>query len=235
MPLTPNEISNKKFPVVHRRGYDRPEVDRFLAFVAEHYSTAIQKIAIAAEGRLTTEDDIASEIAELLRAARTTTTRIKEKAQAEADRMRSQAEADVREQREAAEAEVRARLDEAEKERDDVLQRAAAQATRTIEVSEQQRSKVAALLEERYGELLEHERELRTRIASLEKLVAEMRGQLEPLEQIDLTEVDKLFAGTKVNDEGIPESQFAESSRLDIVDLQRRVRETEGHEKNALP
>lgn len=219
--------------MVHGRGYDRSEVDRFLARVAEDYSTAIQKIAIAAEGGITTEDDIGSEIAELLRVARETATRIKDKAQAEADSLRSQAEADVREQGEAAEAEVRARLDKAEKERDDLLQRAAARARRTIQSSEQQQREVAALLEERYGELLEHERELRTRIASLEQLVAEMRGQLEPLEQIDLTEDGKLFGVANENDEGISESQVAEIPRGDIVDLQRRLRETEDHEKNA--
>jgi DivIVA domain-containing protein len=232
MPLTPNEIVNRKFPVVHGRGYDRSEVDRFLGLVAEDYSSAIQKIAIAAEGGFTTEDDIGTEIAELLRAARDTAMRIKNKAQSEADSLMAQAEADVREQREAAAADVRARLDEAEKERDDLLERADARAGKTIESSEQLKNKVAAVLRERYGELLEHEKELRIRIGGLEKLVEKMREELKPLERIDLTEDEELFVVGQENEE-ILESEFAQESGVDIVDLQERLRKTQGREETA--
>lgn len=193
MPLTPSDVSNMRFPVVHRRGYDRVEVDRFLALVAEDYSAAIQKIAVAASGGITTEDDIASEIGELLGAARKTAERIKDKSQAQADSMVAEAEADTRARREAAEKDLRERLEEAERERDDLLARARAQAEKTIELSERQTNRFAELLQERYGALLEHEKLLRSQIDALESLVAQMREQLEPLAQIDLTDAGRIL------------------------------------------
>jgi DivIVA domain-containing protein len=232
MPLTPDEVSIKRFPVVHGRGYDRTEVDRFLALVAEDYSAAIQKIAVAASGGITTEDDIASEIRELLRAARETSQRIKDKAQANADSMVAKAEADTRAQREVAENDVRAQLEEAERERDDLLERANAHAQKTIEASERQKIRFAQLLQERYGELLEHEKELRTRIAALEKLVTQMREQLEPVEQIDLTDAAELFMAEQEEGEGVAASDSAEGSDVDIVNLQRRLRAVPGRDEN---
>lgn len=193
MPLTPSDVSSMRFPVVHRRGYDRVEVDRFLALVAEDYSAAIQKIAVAASGGITTEEDIASEIGELLGAARKTAERIKDKSQAQADNMVAEADAHARARREAAENDLRERLEEAERERDDLLARARAQAEKTIELSERQTNRFAELLQERYGALLEHERQLRSQIDTLESLVAQMREQLEPLAQIDLTNAGRML------------------------------------------
>jgi DivIVA domain-containing protein len=228
MPLTPDELLSKKFPVVYGRGYDRSEVDQFLGLVAEDYAAAIQKIAVAAEGGIPTEDDIGSEVAEVLRTARDTAMRIKNKAQAEADSMMAHAEADVREQREAAAAEVRAQLEKAEKERDDLLEQAEARARRTIESFDQQKSEFVALVQERYRELLEYEKELRSRIDGLEKLVADMRVLLEPIEQIDLTDEVALI----VEALEAAESLFAERSGVDDVDLQRRQRTMPGRDEN---
>lgn len=207
MPLTPDEVSKKKFSVVRGRGYNRSEVEQYLALVAEDYSTAIQKIAVAAGAGTTTEDDIASEIGELLRAASETARRIKDKARAEADSMMAQAEADAR-----------AQIEEAEKVRDDLFQRAESQVKKTIDSSERQKSKFVALVQERYGELLEHEKELRLRIDGLEQLVAEMRAQLEPLEQIDLTDDEKLIIGAPEVDKEVAGSESDEGSRVDVVD-----------------
>lgn len=226
MPLTPDEVSNMRFPVVHRRGYDRVEVDRFLALVAEDYSAAIQKIAVAASGGITTEDDIASEIGQLLEAARKTSQRIKDKAQAHADSMVAQAEADTRAHREAAENDVRERLKEAEKERNDLLERARADAQKTIESSELQTIRFAELHQERFGELLNHEKVLRAQIDALESLFMQMREQLEPLAQIDLTDAEELFNEEQEADEEVAAFDSAEGSGVDIVDLQRRLRTT---------
>lgn len=231
MPLTPDDVSNMKFPVVHRRGYDRVEVDRFLALVAEDYSAAIQKIAVAASGGITTEEDIASEIGELLEVARKTSQRIKDKAQAQADSMVAKAKADTRAYREAAENEVRERLEEVEKERDDLLERARAHAQKTIELSELQTVRFAELLQRRYGELLEHEKVLRAQIDAIESLVIQMREQLEPLAQIDLTEAEELFIEEQEADEEVAALDSAEGSGVDIVDLQSRLRTTLGRDE----
>ncbi|MGH2703031.1 MAG: DivIVA domain-containing protein [Actinomycetota bacterium] len=212
MPLTPDDVSNVSFPVVHRRGYDRVEVDRFLALVAEDYSTAIQKIAVAASGGNTTEEDIASEIGQLLEAARKTSQRIKDKAQAHADSMVAKAKADTRAYREAAENDVRERLEEADKERNDLLERARAHAQKTIELSELQTIRFAELLQERYGELLKHEKGLRAQIDALESLFMQMREQLEPLAQIDLTDAEELLIGEQEADEEVAALDSAEGS-----------------------
>jgi DivIVA domain-containing protein len=207
MPLTPDEVSKKKFSVVRGRGYNRWEVEQYLALVAGDYSAAIQKIAVAANVGRTTEDDIASEIGELLRAASETARRIKDKARTEADGMMAKAEADAR-----------ARIEEAEKKRDDLFQWSDAQAKKTIESSERQKSKFVALAQERYGELLEHEKELRLRIDGLEKLVAEMRAKLEPLEQIDLTDDEELFIDVPEADDEVAGFESHEGSRVEVVD-----------------
>lgn len=213
MPLTPHDVSNMTFPVVHRRGYDRVEVDRFLAIVAEDYGAAIQRIAVAASGGSTSEDDIASEIRELLETARETSQRIKGKAQAQADSLVAQAEANSRAHREAAEKYVREQLEDAEKERDDLLERARDQAQKTIESSERQTTRFAQLLQERYGELLEHEKVLRAQIGALESLIMQMREQLEPLAQIDLTDPAERFMENQEADEEVTVFDSAEGSR----------------------
>jgi len=207
MPLTPDEVSKKKFSVIRGRGYDRSEVEQYLALVAEDYSAAIQKIAVAANVGMTTEDDIASEIGELLRAATESARRIKDRARTEADGTIAKAEADAR-----------ARIEEAEKKCDDLFRRSDAEAKKTLESSERQKNKLVTLAQERYGQLLEHEKELRLRIDGLERLVAEMRAQLEPLEQIGLTDDEELFIDVPEADDEVAGYESDEVSRLQVVD-----------------
>ena len=190
-----------RFSLVHRRGYDREEVDCFLAQVAEDYSAAIQKIAVAASGGIATEDDIASEIGELLGAARKTAQTIKDKAQAQVNGMLAKAEAETRAQREAAENDVRERFEVADREREDLLEQARAYAQKTIESSERQTFRFAELLQERYGGLLEHEKLLRSEIDTLESLVKQMREQLEPLAEINLTDAGGIIEDHEVGEE----------------------------------
>lgn len=227
MPLTPDEVANKRFQVVYGRGYARPEVDQYLSVVADDYSAAIQKIAVAASGGIATEDDIASEMGELLRAARETATRIKDKARAEADRITAEAESDARQQ-----------LEQAEKRRADLLSRATTEATQMVEdaeerarkmreASERQNSEVAARAQERFGSLLEHERELRERIDVLDELVTEMRAQLEPLEQIDLMDDEDLTVEESGSEEEAVEPTVTEGPGTGIWDLQERLRQAD--------
>jgi len=189
------------------------EVDRFLALVAEDYSAAIQKIAVAASEGITTEEDIASEIGQLLEAARKTSQRIKDKAKAQADSLVAKVEADTRAYREAAENDVRGRLEDAKRERDDLLERSRAHAQKTIELSELQTIRFAELLQERYGELLEHEKVLRAQIGALESVFMQMREQLEPLAQIDLTGAEELLIEEQEADEEVAALDSAEGSR----------------------
>jgi cell division initiation protein len=217
MPLTPEEVAKRQFQVVLGRGYDRSEVDQFLDRVAEDYSAAIQKIAIAASGGIASEDEIASEIGELLRGVRETANRIKNKAQAEADRIKADAESDARREFEQAEKQRVELLGEAETKAMQVVEDAEERARQLTESSLRQKSEAAARAQERYGSLLEHERELRERTETLETLVTEMRGLLEPLEQIDLTDDDELSVEGRQSEEG----RFSPVVR----DLRGRMRE----------
>jgi DivIVA domain-containing protein len=190
MPHTPDEVANKKFQVVIGRGYDRTEVDEFLDSVAEDYSAAIQKIAIAASGGITTEDEIASEIGELLRAARQTADRIKEKAQAQAEQIKTEAERDARGQIGEAEKRRAEIVGEAESDAEQLINNAEERAREVTESSVRHKNEAVARLQERYASLVEHEKELRERTDALERLVTEMQGLLEPIERIDLTGED---------------------------------------------
>jgi DivIVA domain-containing protein len=191
MPLTPDEVANKRFQVVLGRGYDRSEVDQFLNSVAEDYSAAIQKIAVAAGGGIGTEDDIASEMGELIRAARRTADRIREKAQAHADEIKAKAESGALEELEGAEKQRADLLEKAESRASQLVGEAEERARRVTESSLRQKSESVAQIQERYASVVKYERELRERTEALEKLITEMRAVLEPLEQIDLTdEVD---------------------------------------------
>ena len=225
MPLTPEEVAKKTFQLVYGRGYDRSEVDKYLARVADDYSAAIQKIAVAAGGGITAEDDIASEMGELLRAARETATRIKVKAQATADRITEEAESRAREQVEQAEKGHAEQLARAENEATQIVKDAEERARRLREASEREKRELAARAEERYSSLLEHERELRERLDALERLVTEMRTQLEPLEQIDLTGDEDLSVGEDQIEKETGEPSVSEDSGADIWDLQERLRQ----------
>jgi cell division initiation protein len=217
MPLTPEEVAKRQFQVVLGRGYDRSEVDQFLDRVAEDYSAAIQKIAIAASGGIASEDEIASEIGELLRGVRETANRIKNKAQAEADRIKADAESDARREFEQAEKQRAELLGEAETKAMQVVEDAEERARQLTESSLRQKSEAAARAQERYGSLLEHERELRERTEALETLVTEMRALMEPLEQIDLTDDDELSVeGRQSEEDGVSPV---------VRDLRKRLRE----------
>jgi DivIVA domain-containing protein len=45
MPLTPEDIRQKWFKAIYKRGYDPEDVDAFLAQVADDYSALVQKMA----------------------------------------------------------------------------------------------------------------------------------------------------------------------------------------------
>jgi cell division initiation protein len=212
MPLTPDEVARRKFQVVLGRGYDRSEVDQFLDRVAEDYRAAIQKIAIAASGGIATEDEIASEMGELLRAARETANRIKEKAHAEADRVKAETESGARRELEEAERQRGELLGEAETNARQIVEDAEERARQLTESSLRQKSEAAARAQERYGSLVEHERELRERTEALETLVTEMRALLVPLEQIDLTDDDELSVEGGRSEEGSVSPAASEGS-----------------------
>ena len=186
MPLTPEEIRQKSFKAVYKRGYDRDEVDAFLAQVAADYSAAIQKIAVAAEGGIDSSEDIAAEVSEVLRVARESALRINQKARESADGVLADAHQRANELTERAErqhAEARARV-EAEARR--MIELAEQRALELRESAERERNETLDQVQKRYAALTSLEDQLRDRIGSLEGLVGEMRAQVGPAESKEL-------------------------------------------------
>jgi DivIVA domain-containing protein len=215
MPLTPEEVSRKKFTIVHRRGYDQSEVEQYLGLVAEDYNAAIQRIGDAAGGM--TEDDIASEVGELLRTARDAARRIKEKARIEAESMLAKAQAEAATQ-----------IEQSERRRNDILQRAEAEATNKLATAERQKSQAVELIKQRTDEMVEHEKKLRSRVDELETLVTELRVVLDPVE-IDLLDDESALMVSSEDDE-VARPEPVDGTTMDIRELQRQARRRMGEE-----
>lgn len=93
MTLTPEDIARQRFPMTLRRGYEKEEVDRFLATVAADYIRVSQKLEEAtarageSEARLSADpaESAPEEVRAILVAARESAQRILRKARIEAD------------------------------------------------------------------------------------------------------------------------------------------------------
>jgi cell division initiation protein len=105
MPPSPEEIENARF-ATKLFGYDRDEVDVFLAEIAADYSNAIQEID--ASKRIAGNPDLmlGDEVGKLLQQARETAESIRRQAQQEAEGLRAQAEQESMQRREEARQEV---------------------------------------------------------------------------------------------------------------------------------
>jgi DivIVA domain-containing protein len=203
MPLTPEEIKAKTFTSGFGRGYDRREVEAFLAQVADDYEAAIERIVVAAHGGLDRNDDIAAEVGEVLRVARQSAQRMRQKAQEAADgliagaeqragQLRAKAERTQSEARVQAEAKARQIVAEAErKARDllevtegqcrDLIEEAERKARDLLEVTEGQCRDLIEEAKQRHAVVMKYEQQLRNRIGSLEVIVNEMRSQIKPV------------------------------------------------------
>src|SRR5919106_1512600 len=189
MPLTPEEISSRKFNGVYGRGYDRGEVDAFLATVAKDYSAALQRIALEAEGRMAV-DDMAAEVEGVLRAARESAQRIKHKAREEAERRRTETEEWARKLQEESEKAHAHATNQAETEATTIVESAERYAEQLRESSARDQEELLVRAHERFAALLKHEEQLRERIDRLRQLVEEMQVELEPVDRIDLAEIE---------------------------------------------
>jgi DivIVA domain-containing protein len=179
MPLTPEEIRHRAFRTGSGRGYDRGEVDTFLAQVADDYDAAIRRLATAADGDRDAADDVAAEVAEVLRAARETAHRIRQKAQEEADGLFASAtkradELRARTERAHSEAQAKARH---------IVEEAEQRALELRTLVEQQQDELISQAERRHVALIRYQEQLRDRAISLEALIGEMRAQVVGVEE----------------------------------------------------
>lgn len=177
MAVLPEEISTKTFTVVHRRGYDRGEVDSYLGEVATSYRAAIDKIASMADrqGLEAVGEEVKSVLAaatssseQIVRKAEKRAAEIVSDAKTRADRSRQESEKTQAEGKRRAFEETQAAIEEAEK------------AARELRTSTERRC--TDLLEEaehRHRYLVSTENELRTRMARVVEMVEVLGVELE--------------------------------------------------------
>ena len=190
MPLTPEEIRHRAFRTGSGSNYDRGEVDAFLAQVADDYGAAIRRHPAAAEGDRDAADDVAAEVAEVLRAARESAHRIRQKAQEGADGLFAAAgkradELRARAEREHSEAQARARhiVEGAEQRARHIVEEAEQRARELRALAERQQDELIGQAEQRHVALMRYQEQLRDRIVSLKALIGEMRAQMDGVEE----------------------------------------------------
>jgi DivIVA domain-containing protein len=185
MPMSPEEIQSKSFSVVYGRGYDRSEVTQFLEEAALDYGAAL-KGARSTDGASPTEENIGEEIQEVLRSARESAARIREKAQQEAEQAIAEAAQKakaLREKAERAEAQMRERT---KKETQATMADAKQRARETKEKAEKEARDLLADAHKRFHTMAAHEQLLRERIDLIEDLVQKLKEEIEPLATVDL-------------------------------------------------
>ncbi len=181
MPISPEDVTKRKFPLVRGRGYSPAEVDAFLSQLASDYGAALEKVAEASRGSPPSLDKLGTEIVAVLEAAQESAAEMRGRAEAEAERTRREAI------EEAAAVEKRARQEERS-----TLKRVSAEAATMMEDAEQHARNVREATERECKELLEearrrsellrtHETEAAQRIARLEDLVKKLRQEVESL------------------------------------------------------
>lgn len=184
------EIPHKQFTLV-LRGYDRDEVDQFLAQIEEAVQELIDRV-----GRRPAPGQIAEwlgrEVEAVLAAAEAAAIKVRTDAETAAATIRQQAESDVVKAREDAEsagadaARVRSAADEeagemrlrAQEEAERILREARLVAERIQNAAEAQRDQILEDAEQKARDLEEREREIHARIAALEETFGALRGMV---------------------------------------------------------
>jgi DivIVA domain-containing protein len=185
------EIPHKQFTVV-LRGYDRDEVDQFLAQVEE----AVQDLAERAAERPSpghVADWLGGEVAAVLSAAEDAANKVRTEANDAAARVRAQAESDVREagaSAEAARSHAQRTRDEAEEaaaeirlkaqeEAERILREARLVAERIENAAQSRRDEILAEARQGVRELEGREKEIHERIAALEETFRALHGMID--------------------------------------------------------
>jgi DivIVA domain-containing protein len=194
-PLTPQEIAGRQFAPAGRRGFDRDQVTAFLAEVARAHQAVLDELAATAAPP--DFEQLGREAGALLATARQGAESIRREAEEEANQVRAAALEDARTLRARADNEAAALVEEAqatraraEEEAAAVREEAAADAERTLReaevaarrlhsATERQCDEMLAEAAERRGQLREHEREIRERIAEVEFAFAAFRERME--------------------------------------------------------
>lgn len=184
------EIPHKEFTVV-LRGYDRDEVDQFLAQVEEAVQELIERVGERpAPGQIA--EWLGREVEAVLAAAEAAALKVTTDADLAAEKTRQQAESDVVRAREEAEsagadaARIRGEADEeagemrlkAQEEAERILREARLVAERIQNAAEAQREQILEDAQQRARDLEAREHEIHARIAALEETFGALRGMV---------------------------------------------------------
>jgi DivIVA domain-containing protein len=184
------EIPHKQFTVV-LRGYDRDEVDQFLAQIEEAVQELMDRVGSRpAPGQIA--EWLGREVEAVLAAAEAAAVKVRTDSDAAAETTRQQAESDVvkaRGKAESASADAARVRDAAEEEASEIRLKAQEEAERILRearlvaerienAAEGQRRQILEDAEERRQALEEREREIHARIAALEETFGALRGMV---------------------------------------------------------
>ncbi|HWC13971.1 MAG TPA: DivIVA domain-containing protein [Actinomycetota bacterium] len=87
MPITPEEVRNKEFAATLRRGYEKDQVDEFLALLADDYQKALDRAATASDPFAA----MGQQVADVMRTADAAAGELRRRAEEEAANYRKRA------------------------------------------------------------------------------------------------------------------------------------------------
>jgi cell division initiation protein len=178
MPLSPEDIQNKGFSVTLRRGYEKEEVDGFLAEIAEAYREMVRAVSQAQEAA-DPYRNVGDEVTEILRAAKRSAEGTKTKAEQEATSVCKLADDKAREIREKAHKEAEAGLREARREADSLRLQAERHAVDLRRDTERKRKEILDEAVAHHQRLVDYERGLARRVEAIEKILSAVRTELD--------------------------------------------------------
>jgi DivIVA domain-containing protein len=184
--LSPEEISNRKFSSGGLRGYDRDEVERFLAEVARAYREVLESARVAADPSY---EQLGREVGAVLESARLGADSLRRRAEEEAEGARRKARHEADQIRGRAEREASEILERGAVEAERAMREAELVARRLRNVTKRQCSELLAEAHARQERLRAHERELRGRIAEIEAVFAAFREEMDS-EEVRAVRID---------------------------------------------
>lgn len=202
--LAPEDIANRRFAAGGRRGYDREQVDAFLRDVARAYAESLESLERAQSQSGFSYEQLGREAGAVLEAARQGAESLMKRAQEEVEALHGTARDDAEDVRREAEGEAGEILEKAAQEAERAMREAELVARRLRNVTKRQCSEMLAEATTRQERLAAHERELRRRIADIERVFESFREELDAQDhQVIRVEETELEAqqGSAANDE----------------------------------
>jgi DivIVA domain-containing protein len=175
MTITPEQITSKKFSLTRSRGYDREEVDSFLSDMAAAYNAAMDNEPEAPSRML---DRLGEEVSAILRATKESAATLLREAEDEAAGLRRNAAQEAKSIRRQAREDAVAEKARTEKEVRSLIEDAHRKAHEIRDAADRESKELLEEAIRRFDRLQAHERELRERVDSMERLLVMLRKEM---------------------------------------------------------